>query len=298
MEIGYVGLGNMGINMAKRLMAAGHKVVAFNRGEEGRDRGRKAGLDVRGSLAEMIAGLSPKRKIVWLMVSHTGVDEMLKNILPLLKTSDILIDGGNSFYEDTLRRAKLVESKGVRYVDAGVSGGPGGAASGACIMVGGDKKIFNIIKPIVKDAAAPRAFQYLGSVGAGHFAKMVHNGIEYGMMQAIAEGFDILRKSSFGFNMKELAELYNNRSVIESRLVGWLRDGLKKYGGDLDLISGVVAHTGEGEWTVKTARKLGAPAKIISESFNFRKKSAKKGDSYQGRVLMAMRNQFGGHSIK
>ena len=297
MKLGYVGLGKMGINMVLQMQEGGFEVVTFNRSEKGRiDAKRKGVKVVTDSLEEMISGLRTPR-LVWLMVSHDGVDQVFKQLLPLLQKGDTIIDGGNCFYKDTLRRATMLRQKGIKFLDAGVSGGPSGARHGACIMVGGDKPVFKKYERLFKALSVPDGYLYAGSHGAGHFVKMVHNGIEYGMMQAMAEGFEILKKSKFKLPLEKVARLYNHKSVIESRLVAWLENAYKAYGEDLKNISGTVAHTGEGEWTVKTAKTLGVPAPIISSSFLFRVKS-KKTPSYSGKVLSALRNQFGGHSIK
>jgi len=295
-HIGYIGLGKMGVGMALRLREHGFKVAAFNRGEDGRKQARKKGLKVADSLEELVNAL-PKPRVLWLMVSSAGVDETLDKLIPLLSRDDTVIDGGNCFYEDTMRRANVLKRKGIHMLDAGVSGGPSGARRGACVMVGGEARLFKKFEHVFRSAAAPGALLYAGKSGAGHFVKMVHNGIEYGMMQAIAEGFEILKKSPFKLTLGQVAKLYNNRSVIESRLVGWLESAYKKYGENLKDISSTVAHTGEGEWTVKTAKKLGVTVDIIKASLEFRKNSAKK-PRYAGKVLSALRNQFGGHSVK
>jgi len=296
MKIGYIGLGKMGINMFLALQERGHKFVAGNGGGEGRGRGRKAGLAVVETIPELVAALKPPR-VLWLMVSQGGVDELLRRLVPALCRGDIVIDGGNCFYLDTVRRAKFLKKRGIKFLDAGVSGGPEGARRGACIMVGGDRAAYKEVLTIIKAAAAPGAYAYLGPHGAGHFVKMVHNGIEYGMMQSIAEGFAILKKSPFKFNLKEVTDLYNNRSVIESRLIGWLADAFRRFGESLEEVSGSVAHTGEGEWTVRTAKKLGVSARAIEAAFKFRVSSANN-PSYTGKILSALRNQFGGHSVK
>lgn len=182
-------------------------------------------------------------------------------------------------------------------MDVGTSGGPSGARNGACLMVGGDKKIYEYLLPLLVDIALPNAVEFFKGAGAGHFVKMVHNGIEYGMMQAIAEGFTILKKSSYNLNLNRVADIYNNGSVIESRLTNWLKNAFHVYGEDLALISGSVAHTGEGAWTVDAAKAMKLKAKIIEESFKFRVES-EKNPSFGGKVLSALRNQFGGHSVK
>lgn len=295
MRIGYVGLGKMGINMALRLTKAGHNVVAWNRSPEPRIEAGGRGIKTVETLEELVRDLEAPR-IVWLMISHTAVDALLETLLPLLQKGDIVVDGGNSYFKDTIRRGALCAEHGVQFIDAGVSGGPGGARDGACIMVGGQNEIFKKLEPIFKDASAPQAYSHVGNkIGAGHFVKMVHNGIEYGMMQAIAEGFAVMKKSDFDLNLTEVTRIYNNKSVIESRLVGWLEKGYKTYGEDLADISGTVSHTGEGEWTVKTAEELGVPVPIIKGAFDFRVESAQK-PSYTGKVLSTIRNMFGGHA--
>jgi len=172
-----------------------------------------------------------------------------------------------------------------------------GARSGACLMIGGDKSAYQMLENLFYDLAVPRGFAYMGKSGAGHFVKMVHNGIEYGMMQAVAEGFSVMKKAPFQLDLKEVARVYNNGSVIQSRLIGWLESGFKKYGEELKQVSGSVQHTGEGEWTVKTARKLRVEAPVMTEAFKFRVRSQKK-QSYAGKILTALRNQFGGHAIR
>ncbi len=300
MKIGYIGFGKMGLNQALRLKEQGIEIAGFNRSIDGRQKAREAGLEVFNSIQEMSEAL-PEKKIVWIMVSHQGVDEVLDELYKNLNKGDIIIEGGNSYFKDTIQRAKDAESKGIEFLDAGVSGGPAGARNGACIMVGGEKRIFEKCKEIFQKAAARSenswAFEYFGKHGAGHFVKMVHNGIEYGMMQAIAEGFEVVKVSDFDLNLKKVASLYQNRSVLESRLVGWLEEGFEKFGENLDGISGEVAHSGEGEWTVNTAKELGVSVKVIEDSLEFRKLS-KGNPSFAGKILSTMRTMFGGHEVK
>ena len=207
-----------------------------------------------------------------------------------------MIDGGNSFFEDSMRRAKLLAQRGIRFLDAGVSGGPTGARNGACMMIGGDKAAYEKLESLFADASVAGGYAYFGKAGAGHFVKMVHNGIEYGMMQSIAEGFALMKRSPFKLDLQEVARLYNRGSVIESRLVGWLGSGFRAFGEKLKKVSGSVAYTGEGEWTVKTGKKWKMKLPAIEGSFKFRVRS-KKSPSYMGKILSALRNQFGGHSV-
>jgi glucose-6-phosphate 1-dehydrogenase len=292
-HIGLVGLGKMGLNMALRLQEQGWQITALTRRTE------DSRLEVLHDVKKFVAGLPPPR-LVWLMVPAGTVDEVLfgKNgLLKMLKSGDTIIDGGNSYFVDTKRRAKKVTGAGVRFMDAGVSGGPSGARGGASVMVGGRQEDLEQLEELFAAIAAPGAYQFFEGYGAGHFVKMVHNGIEYGMMQALAEGFTILKKSDYQLDLSKVTEIYNNGSVIESRLVGWLQSGLKVFGEDLKGVSGSVGHTGEGEWTVKTAEAMKLKADIIAGALEFRKKSANS-PSYTGQVLSALRNQFGGHSLK
>lgn len=296
MKIGYIGFGKMGLGQALLLKEKGHEVFGFNRSEEGRMKARESGIDVKNSLKEMVEVLEIPRTI-WIMVSHQGVDEVLNELLPLLSKGDTVIDGGNCFYKETLRRTEEIEKRGINFLDIGVSGGPAGARNGACLMIGGKKEVAEKYIDLYKDLSAPNAWKILGKNGAGHFAKMVHNGIEYGMMQSIGEGFAVLKKSDFNFNLLDVADLYNNQSVIESRLVKWLHDGFEKFGEDLEGISGEVSASGEGEWTVNTAKELKVPAPAIETSLYFRKMS-KGNPTYIGKILSTMRTMFGGHDVK
>jgi len=298
-EIGIIGLGKMGANLAKRLGVKKWRVVGFNRSSDATKELEKEGIVGTYSLSEFVEKLSSP-KTIWLMVpAGKPVDEILfgKNGLSqLLKRGDTIIDGGNSFYGDSVRRGKRLKAKGIHFLDVGVSGGPVSISLGKfAIMVGGDKKIYEKSKPIF-DAMSDTASGYMGVAGAGHFAKMVHNGIEYGMMQALAEGFTILQKAPFKFRLRDVANVYNQNSIIASRLTQWLEEGFKKYGDDLKKASGVVAHTGEGEWTVKTAKEFGISAPVIKDSHLFRVRS-KKNPTFTGKILSMLRAVFGGHKI-
>jgi len=265
-----------------------------------------ATYDVNGqgtaeSIKQLVARLK-KPRVIWMMVpAGDPVDRVLfqdNGLVVLLEKGDIVLDGGNSFYEDSMRRSEKLQGIGVTFMDVGVSGGPATVQEGKpALMIGGDKKVFEKLKFLFRDLTRRESFRYMGESGAGHFVKMVHNGIEYGMMQSLAEGFVLLKQSPFGLDVQEVAGVYNHGSVIESRLTGWLEQGLKKYGQELKAVSGSVAHTGEGEWTVKTARKLQVFTPVIKAALDFRLQSGRK-QSYAGKILMMLRNQFGGHSIK
>ena len=293
--LGYIGLGKMGLNMVKRLMGRGYVIVAYDPNEEAREKAKNIGAQSTETVAGLVENLSVPRT-VWLMVPHAVVDDVLRELTPLLAEGDTIIDGGNSNYKETLRRAKELEEKNIRFLDAGVSGGPSGARDGACVMVGGVRALFDEYAGLFQDIAVEDGYGYMGRSGAGHFVKMVHNGIEYGMMQAIGEGFDVLKKSDFQLSLTEVARIYNHQSVITSRLTQWLQKAFEEHGEDLADISGEVSHSGEGLWTVQAAKELGVCVPIIEGALKFREESRGK-SSYTGQVVSALRNQFGGHAV-
>jgi glucose-6-phosphate 1-dehydrogenase len=296
---GVVGFGKMGRGIALNLAEHGWDVVGYNRTLERvtelADRGVRAAAD----LPALVAAL-PAPRVVWLMltagkpVDHVLFDEGA--LADLLDPGDIVIDGGNSLYLDAAARAERLAERGIRYLDCGTSGGPAGARNGACLMIGGQADDFAIVEPLFADIALHDGYRFFEGHGAGHFVKMVHNGIEYGMMQAIAEGFQIMREAPFGLDLARVAEVYQNGSVIESRLVGWLSSAFEEMGTGLEGASGMVGHTGEAEWTVQVADEMGFEARVIRGALEFRKES-ERNPSYAGQVLTALRNQFGGHGM-
>ena len=294
--IGYIGLGKMGKNMVYNLKDHGWEVVAYNRSPEPREEVARQGVKTADSIENLVKNIAAPR-LVWVMVSHQAVDAILDELLKYMEKGDTLIEGGNSFYKLTLEREKKFTKKEIHFLDVGVSGGPKGAREGACCMIGGDKKVFEKHEELFKDISAEGGYGIMGPAGGGRVVKMVHNGIEYGMMQAIGEGFEVMKKSPFKLDLTKVTDVYSHKSVIESRLVGWLKSAYEKYGEDLDEISGSISHSGEGEWTVKTAKELQVPVPVIEESFNFRVQSKEK-PSYTGRVVSALRNMFGGHDVK
>jgi 6-phosphogluconate dehydrogenase len=221
---------------------------------------------------------------------------VIDQLKPFLNKGDIVIDGGNSPYTETVRRNEELSKEGIEFVDVGVSGGPFGARNGACMMVGGEKETFILLEELFKELSVENGYGHMGKNGAGHFVKMVHNGIEYGMMQAIAEGFALMKNSEFDVDLNEVTKVYNHGSVIESRLVGWLESAYQKHGIELDDISGEVSHSGEGQWTVEAAERLGISVENIKQALEFRINS-KNNPSYTGKVVSALRNQFGGHDV-
>jgi 6-phosphogluconate dehydrogenase len=293
-KIGYIGLGKMGANMVERLLEKKWDIAVYNRSPEPLKSIKRKGAFVTCSLPELVGELETPRTL-WLMVPNNAVESVVSELAPLLARGDTIVDGGNSKYTDSIRRAHELKGKGITFLDAGVSGGPWGARNGACIMVGGPKAAYKKYEQLFKDLSAKDGYGHMGESGTGHFVKMVHNGIEYGMMQALAEGFAVMKESPSKLNLKEIARVYNHQSVITSRLVGWLEDGFKEYGVNLTKISGVVGATGEGEWTVEAAKKLRVPVPIIEGALKFRADSHKN-PSYAGKILSTLRNQFGGHS--
>lgn len=299
-RIGIVGLGRMGRGIAQNLLDHKWEVVGYNRTLSITKELEKVGLEGAYTLQELADKLKNTRVIFLMLTADGANDEVIfgKNgLATVLSKGDIIIDGGNSYYKKAIETSKKLKKYGISFIDAGISGGPGGARNGACSMVGGDNKTFKYVEQVFKDISLPDGYMHFEGVGAGHFVKMVHNGIEYGMMQSIAEGFEIMQKSPFKLNLIDVTEIYQHGSVVTSRLVGWLQDAFKKYGQDLKDVSGSVGFTGEGEWTAKTAKEFGVPAEIIEKSFKFRVASQKK-PSFTGRLLTGMRNSFGHHSIE
>ena len=298
MRIGMVGLGKMGMNMSKRLIRGGHEVVAFDMdaarvaeiaGEKG------AGA---GSLGELAGKLAHPR-FVWLMVpAGKPVDDTVDALIGTLEKGDTIIDGGNSHYKDSVRRGAALKEKGINFMDVGVSGGVWGLDEGYCLMAGGDSDTFGRIEPALKTLAQEDGVLYCGPSGAGHFVKMVHNGIEYGMMAAYAEGFDIMEASPYGVGLdyEKVAHLWNRGSVIRSWLLELAEDAFKK-DPRLSGLTGYVEDSGEGRWTVQEAVELAVPAPVISASL-FQRFRSRSGDSFADRLLAALRNEFGGHAVK
>lgn len=295
MQIGYIGLGKMGSNMVERLLIKKYEVIGFDSDKNKLSVVAGFGMIPAQSVADLVGKLkSPK--LIWLMLPYEKIDEVLGELAPLLDAGDTIIDGGNTPYWESVRRAKDLADLGINFLDVGVSGGPSGAKNGACLMIGGEREVFDKYEKLFKDLSAKDGYAWLGRNGAGHFTKMVHNGIEYGMMQAIAEGFAVLKASPFKLSLTQIANLYNHKSVIESRLIGWVKEGLEQYGENLKGISGSVEHSGEGLWTVEVAKKNEIIVPVISESLKFRLDSKDK-PSYMGQMLMMMRGMFGGHRV-
>ena len=299
MELGMVGLGRMGGNMAQRLLRAGHQVVGFDPGEQARATLSAQGGRTAASLEALVQAL-PAPRTVWLMVpAGTITDDSITALSQLLSAGDAVVDGGNSNYKDTLRRAAALRDRGIDYLDCGTSGGVWGLAEGYSLMVGGDEAAVQRLRPVF-EALAPapdRGWGHVGPVGAGHFTKMVHNGIEYGLMQAYAEGFSILEhKREFALDLHQVAGIWRHGSVVRSWLLDLTADALAK-NPSMDGISPWVADSGEGRWTLQEAIDLDVPAPVIALSLISRLRS-RDDDSYADKLLAAMRNEFGGHAIR
>jgi 6-phosphogluconate dehydrogenase len=299
MDIGIVGLGRMGGNMARRLARGGVRVLAYDRERAARDAlaGEPGVARVEG-LAALCAQLEGERVIVLSLPAGAPTDEALGELRPLLSAGDTLVDGGNAFYKDSMRRALELSQEGLRYIDAGVSGGVHGLAHGYCLMLGGTATSIEIFAPYARilAPAAERGWLHCGPAGAGHYAKMIHNGIEYGMMQALAEGFALLAaRADFGFDAGRLADTWREGSVIRSWLLDLCAEALSRDGA-LDGVAPVVADSGEGRWTALEAVELGVPAPVITQALMARFASQGRAD-YAAKLLALMRAGFGGHAI-
>lgn len=295
MKIGFVGLGKMGGNMVERLLKDGHEIVVFNKTKPEIEIAVKKGAVGTNSLEEL-TGKLPGRKVVWLMVpSGKPVDENIDELLKLLKKNDIIIDGGNSRWKDTQARAARTSEKGIYYLDCGTSGGIWGLENGYSLMTGGNKDATEYVYPIYKSLAPEGGYTYCGESGAGHFVKMVHNGIEYGLMQSYAEGFEILAKSPYKLDLEKIASGWRFGSVVRS----WLLElAVLAFKNDpkLEKIKDYVDDSGEGRWTVEAAMELDVPAHVITTSL-FNRFRSRQDESFAMKVLAALRNQFGGHAV-
>ena len=299
MELGMIGLGRMGANMAERLVRGGHRVIGFDPAMEARQRVADKGIECADSLEMLAAKLKPPRTL-WMMVPAGAItDTTITALLPLLEAGDTLIDGGNSNYKDTLLRAKALAGKEIHYIDSGTSGGVWGLDQGYSLMIGGDEAVVERLQPIFGTLApAPdRGWGRVGPVGSGHFTKMIHNGIEYGLMQAYAEGFSILQhKEAFAFDLHQIAEIWRYGSVVRSWLLDLTAHALEK-NPSLSGIAPYVEDSGEGRWTASEAVELNVPAPVITLSLLERLRS-RDADSFSDKLLAAMRSEFGGHAIK
>ncbi|API88556.1 6-phosphogluconate dehydrogenase (decarboxylating) [Marinilactibacillus sp. 15R] len=296
MKLAILGLGKMGFNLMQNLLDHKHEVVAFDIDHNLVEQAEAVGAKGVTSIQKVFKQLDGK-KIIWMMVPAGEITEkLIVDLKPYLSEEDILIDGGNSNYKDTVKRYHDLKNKGISYIDVGTSGGMEGAREGACTMIGGDKEVFDQIEPIFKDISVENGYLYTGESGSGHFLKMVHNGVEYGMMQAMSEGFDILEKSTYDFDHEKVARVWNNGSVIRSWLMELMESAFSE-DPKLDKIRGIVHASGEGKWTVETALELETAAPVIALSLMMRNRSLES-NSFSGKVVASLRNQFGGHAVE
>jgi 6-phosphogluconate dehydrogenase len=304
MHLGFIGLGRMGANMCRRLVRDGHELVIYNRtvekatelAAEERAAGHD-GLTAASSVAELVAKLE-KPRTAWIMVpAGDATEAQIAELVEHLEPGDTIVDGGNTNFHDDVRRHAELAKHGIRYIDAGVSGGIWGLANGFCLMVGGEPEAVTPLEPIFKSLAPVDGYLHTGGPGSGHYVKMVHNGIEYGMMQAYAEGFEILHASDYTLNLAAISDLWNHGSVVRSWLLELATLAFTSNGQDLEHLKGWVADSGEGRWTVQEAIDHDVPAPVITLSLLTRLRS-RQDDSYGAKVLAALRNEFGGHAVK
>lgn len=297
MKMGFVGLGKMGANMVERLLQHGHKIVVYDLDEQTKRTISEKGAEAADSLQDLIKKLDCPRA-VWVMVpAGKPTNETIQSLASLLSKGDVIIDGGNSYYVDSMRQAKELKDKGIFFLDAGTSGGIWGLKVGYCLLVGGEKDIFLKLEPIFKALAPDDGYAHVGPSGAGHFVKMVHNGIEYAMLQAYGEGFEVMEaKKEFSLDLAQISHLWNHGSVVRSWLLELAEDAFKKSPHLGDII-GFVADSGEGRWTVAEAINENVPAPVITLSLLERFRSRQK-ESFSAKVIAALRNEFGGHALK
>ena len=294
--LGMIGLGKMGYNMASRLHKNKEKIVVYNRSPEKVKEIAKLGAIPSYTYKEFFKNMKSPR-IIWLMVPHQTVDEVIKSIKPLLKKGDILVDGGNSYFKDSIKRHKALAKQGIQFLDVGVSGGLRGATNGYAMMVGGKKETYKKVEPLIKKMCVKNGYGFFGEPGAGHFVKMVHNAIEYGMMQSIGEGFDLVKNGPYkNIDLENLSNVWSNGTIIQGFLMDMARDGLKHHG-DLLKIEGYVPESGEARWAVQTSKEHKVGFGAITYSFNERLKSKKK-KNFSNKLVAVIRDEFGGHGVK
>jgi 6-phosphogluconate dehydrogenase len=297
MRIGFIGLGRMGANMVRRLVRDGHEIVVYNRTPEKTREAEGEGAIASFSIEELVGKLE-KPRAVWIMVpAGDATEAQIAELMEHLEPGDTIVDGGNTNFHDDQRRHPALKAKGINYVDAGVSGGVWGLKVGYCLMVGGEAAAVEPLVPVFTTLAPPNGYLHVGGPGAGHYVKMVHNGIEYGLMQAYAEGFEIMHASDYELDLGGISQLWMQGSVVRSWLLELAAHAFQVSGSDLEHIKGWVADSGEGRWTVQEAIDHDVPAPVITLSLQTRFRSRQQ-DSYGAKVLAALRNEFGGHEVK
>ncbi len=299
MELGFIGLGRMGANMVERLLLGGHRIVAYNRSPDKTREAAEHGAVATFSLEELVDNLQDTPKAVWIMVpAGDPTTQQIVSLIPLLKPGDIIIDGGNSNFRDSIARAQMLREHDLHFMDVGTSGGIWGLKNGYCMMMGGQREDFDHLRPLFATLAPNEdGYDYFGTHGAGHFTKMVHNGIEYGLMQSYAEGFEIIKCSDYQVDTSRLCKVWNNGSVVRSWLLELAERAFEQEGDALEKIRGYVEDSGEGRWTVLEAIAHSVPAPVITLSLMARFYSRQE-ESYSAQVTAALRNQFGGHAVR
>ena len=296
MQVGIIGLGKMGFNLALNLKRNNYQVVAQDVNTDFVSKIGQEGIETAYTVEELCQKITDRR-VIWLMVpAGEIVDAVIVSLLPYLSKNDIIIDGGNSNFNDSKRRYAQLKEHGIDFLDCGTSGGTSGALNGACTMIGGDADVFDYVAGVFKDISVENGFLYTGAAGSGHFTKMVHNGIEYGMMQSIAEGFEVFEHSEFDIDFQKTAKLFNHGSVVRSWLMELTENAFSK-DSRLDGIKGIMHSSGEGKWTLETALDLGVPTPVIALSIMMRYRS-QMSDTFSGKVVAALRNEFGGHAVE
>jgi 6-phosphogluconate dehydrogenase len=296
MQLGFIGLGRMGANMVQRLLEGGHAVVGYDQNADAVERVTRLGAVGATTLVGFLDKL-PKPRAIWTMVpAGEAVTETINLLLPYLSSGDIVIDGGNSYYKDAIKRAELLRKKGISFFDVGTSGGIWGYSAGYCMMIGGDEAGFEKLEPVFKTLAPPDGYLYCGGSGAGHYAKMVHNGIEYAMLEAYGEGFELLKSSPFGFDLKKISHLWNQGSVVRSWLLELAEEAFSK-DPTLAGFKGYVDDSGEGRWTVIEAIERGVPVPGIANSL-FQRFQSRQEERFSDQFIAALRKEFGGHEAR
>jgi 6-phosphogluconate dehydrogenase len=297
MKLGLIGTGKMGYNLVLNMLDKGYEVVVHDIMSE-----NTAGLDEKGAiiaagLADMVSQLESPRVLYMMVPVGNPVEETLTQLKELLEPGDIIVDGGNSYYGDTVRRGKMLQEKEIRYLDCGTSGGKEGALEGVCLMIGGDESAYHYCEQLFASISVQDGCLYTGPSGSGHYCKMVHNGIEYGMMQAMAEGFEVLKKSDYEYDMEKVASVWNHGSVIRSWLMELAENAFRQEGNQLAGLKGIMHSTGEGKWTLEEALAKQICTPVIALSVLMRYRSIEE-DTFSGKVVAALRNQFGGHAVE
>ncbi len=295
MKIKLIGLGKMGLNIALNLKDHHHEVIGYDLNEEARNSLKENGMISVDSLEKLLASEKQENNIVLMFIPNQFMDKTIEQMLPFLEKGDIVIDGGNSNFNVSIKRYHHLKNSGVEFVDMGTSGGMSGARHGACLMVGGDKAIVEKLEQVFIDLAIEDGYAYMGKPGSGHFVKMAHNGIEYGMMQAIAEGFDLLEASPFELDYEKISQMWNHGSIIESALMGYIHDAFTS-DQKLELIQGRIDDSGEGMWMIEEALKYRVSLPVITQALYTRYKS-KDDHLFAEKVVAAMRKEFGGHTV-